>query len=435
MSAHAFLDQPAISSGTEKLSMRDVLQSIAMFSSPKNTCLCSGKNLLKKIIASGLAIAGLSVAADAQQPAFTPRGSEQIPISVRNKPEPMTNVSRDSQYAQIAQEVDVLERQQSLLRRVVRLVAPTVVHIEAIKEEPASEKNTGRSREPKKIEEAGSGVLVLINQSTVILTNRHVIHGAELQSIRVETSDGALLSPKKVLEDPSTDIAVIEIDQIPLPNGKIADSRILDIGDFVFAVGSPFGLNHSVSYGIVSAKGRRNLELGSKAIVFQDFIQTDAAINPGNSGGPLMNMRGEVVGINTAIASNSGGNEGIGFAIPINIAMNVATQLVERGEVQRSYLGVSVERAFNATATNEAGAPPPRGAFVKVIKANSPAALAGLRYGDVILEFDGTPVDNDEHLVQLVGLTNQRNPVDVIVLRDRQQYKFNIQLVPLPQSN
>jgi serine protease Do len=347
----------------------------------------------------------------------------------------MINVSRDSQYAQIAQEVDVLERQQSLLRRVVRLVAPTVVHIEAIKEEPASEKNTGRSREPKKIEEAGSGVLVLINQSTVILTNRHVIHGAELQSIRVETSDGALLSPKKVLEDPSTDIAVIEIDQIPLPNGKIADSRILDIGDFVFAVGSPFGLNHSVSYGIVSAKGRRNLELGSKAIVFQDFIQTDAAINPGNSGGPLMNMRGEVVGINTAIASNSGGNEGIGFAIPINIAMNVATQLVERGEVQRSYLGVSVERAFNATATNEAGAPPPRGAFVKVIKANSPAALAGLRYGDVILEFDGTPVDNDEHLVQLVGLTNQRNPVDVIVLRDRQQYKFNIQLVPLPQSN
>ena len=193
MSAHAFLDQPAISSGTEKLSMRDVLQSIAMLSSPKNTCLCNGKIMLKKIIASTLAIAGLSSAAHAQQLAFPLRGTDQIPISVRNRPEPMSNVSRDSQYAQIAQDVDLLEQQQSLLRRVVRLVAPTVVHIEAIKEEPVSEKNTGRSREPKKIEEAGSGVLVLINKATVILTNRHVIHGAELQSIRVETSDGALL--------------------------------------------------------------------------------------------------------------------------------------------------------------------------------------------------------------------------------------------------
>ncbi len=434
-SAHAFHDQPAISSGTEKLSMRDVLQSKAMFSSPKNPRQSKGRRILKQIIASGLAIVGLSTVSEAQQPAFMPRGTDQIPISVRNRPEPTNSVSRDTLYAQIAQEVDILERQQTLLRRVVRLVAPTVVHIEAIKEEPSSEKNTGRNREPKKIEEAGSGVLVSIRQSIVILTNRHVIHGAELQSIRVETSDGALLLPKKVLEDPSTDIAVIEIDQMPLPDARISDSRILEIGDFVFAVGSPFGLNHSVSYGIVSAKGRRNLELGSKAIVFQDFIQTDAAINPGNSGGPLMNMRGEVVGINTAIASNSGGNEGIGFAIPINIAMNVATQLVERGEVQRSYLGVSVERAFNANVNNEAGAPPPKGAFVKVIKPNSPAAKAGLLYGDVILEFDGTQVDNDEHLVQLVGLTNQNDPVDVIVLRERQQYKFNIQLVPLPQSN
>lgn len=381
-------------------------------------------------------VAGFSGHALAQQPvpAFPPRGTDQIPVSVRTGTDFLSNRSRDEQYAQIAQEVELLERHQSLLRRVVRLVAPTVVHIEAIKEEPATDRASGKGRETKRIEEAGSGVIVPLNNINVILTNRHVIHGAPLQNIRLETSEGGLLTPLRVLEDPSTDVAVIEIDRTPLPTAKMADSRNLEIGDFVFAVGSPFGLNHSVSYGIVSAKGRRNLELGSKAIVFQDFIQTDAAINPGNSGGPLMNMRGEVVGINTAIASNSGGNEGIGFAIPINIAMSVARQLIERGELQRAYLGVSVERAFNS-ATSAPGTPPPRGAFVKVIKPNSPAEQAGLRYGDIILEFDGTPVDNDEHLVQLVGLTGVNREVDIIYIRDNQQYKINVALVPLPLMN
>jgi serine protease Do len=381
-------------------------------------------------------VAGFSGNVLAQQPvpAFPPRGTDQIPVSVRTGTDFLSNRSRDEQYAQIAQEVELLERHQSLLRRVVRLVAPTVVHIEAIKEEPATDRANGKGRETKRIEEAGSGVIVPLNNINVILTNRHVIHGAPLQNIRLETSEGGLLTPIRVLEDPSTDVAVIEIDRTPLPTAKMADSRNLEIGDFVFAVGSPFGLNHSVSYGIVSAKGRRNLELGSKAIVFQDFIQTDAAINPGNSGGPLMNMRGEVVGINTAIASNSGGNEGIGFAIPINIAMSVARQLIERGELQRAYLGVSVERAFNSS-TSAPGTPPPRGAFVKVIKPNSPAEQAGLRYGDVILEFDGTPVDNDEHLVQLVGLTGVNREVDIVYIRDNQQYKINVALVPLPMMN
>ncbi len=367
--------------------------------------------------------------------AYPPRGQEPIPVSVRTGSDFLSNRSREEQYAQIAQEVELLERHQSLLRRVVRLVSPTVVHIEAVKEETTGERGQGKGRETKRIEEAGSGVIVGLDKGTVIVTNRHVIHGAPLSTIRLETFDGGQLTPLRVLEDPSTDIAVIEIDRAPLAVAKIADSRKLEMGDFVFAVGSPFGLNHSVSYGIISAKGRRNLELGSKSIVFQDFIQTDAAINPGNSGGPLMNMRGEVVGINTAIASNSGGNEGIGFAIPINLAINVANQLVERGELQRAYLGVSVERAFNASSQTTPGAAPPRGAFVKVIKPNSPAELVGLRYGDVIVEFDGTEVDNDEHLVQLVGLTSTSKSVDVIFLRDNQKMIVNVQLVPLPQVN
>ncbi|MFN7734299.1 MAG: S1C family serine protease [Pirellula sp.] len=347
---------------------------------------------------------------------------------------------RDEQYAQLSEEVDLLERQTMLLRRAVRLVNPTVVHIEAIKEENAADtprqewrpETKGAKTESRKVEEAGSGVVVQIGSGNFILTNRHVIQSAALQNIRVETFEGIPLKVERVWEDPSTDLAVIDVGRRDLPIARIGDSRNLEMGDHVFAVGSPFGLNHSVSYGIVSAKGRRNLELGSKSIVYQDFIQTDAAINPGNSGGPLMSMRGEVVGINTAIASNSGGNEGIGFAIPINIAMNVAKQLVERGTVQRSYLGVSVERAFNIDSGVGAYSQRPRGAFVKVIKPNSPAEMAGIRYGDIILEFDGTLVDNDEHLVQLVGLTPFGRPIEVIVLRETSRLRIPVELVASP---
>lgn len=368
-------------------------------------------------------------------------GRGNLPVTVRRSDEPNSNArSRDEQYAQIAQEVELLERQNSLLKKVVRLVSPTVVHIEAIKEEVVGDRSTNNNRpdlrptrqEVRKVEEAGSGVIVLIGNGDYIITNRHVIHDAALASLKIETSEGVVLKPVRVWEDPSTDVAVIDIGRDNLPTARIADSRLVEMGDYVFAMGSPFGLNHSVSYGIISAKGRRNLELGSKAIVYQDFIQTDAAINPGNSGGPLMNLRGEVVGINTAIASNSGGNEGIGFSIPINVAMTVAKQLVEHGELQRSYLGVSVERAFNTSANGAQGDVRPQGAFVKVIKPNSPAEIAGLRHGDVILQFDGTSVENDEHLVQLVGLTPMDHPIEVIVQRDSKQIRIEVALIPIP---
>jgi serine protease Do len=342
--------------------------------------------------------------------------------------------NRDDQYAQLAEDVSLLERQTQILRKAVRLVTPTVVHIEALKEgnEQSSSRPDSRLKDNQRVEEAGSGVVIQIGSGNFVLTNRHVIHTAFPENIRVETYEGIPLKVNQVWDDPSTDLAVIDIRRNDLPAAKIGDSRNLEVGDYVFAVGSPFGLNHSVSYGIVSAKGRRNLELGAKSIVYQDFIQTDAAINPGNSGGPLMNMRGEVVGINTAIASNSGGNEGIGFSIPINLALNIAKQLVVKGEVQRSYLGVSVERAFNTESGTGTTAQRPRGAFVKVIKPNSPAELAGLKYGDVILEFDGTLVDNDEHLVQLVGLSPVGAPIALLVLRDGKWTRIQVELVGIP---
>ena len=406
---------------------------VATFQSIKFWCLSFA-------IPSCACLLGLGeTAAFAQTTGFPRRGTDQFPSAPASE-DPSNFRQRADQYAQISQEVDLIERQHSLLRRVVRLVGPTVVHIEAIKEEPFAERIEYGTKsdlrpaksETRKVEEAGSGVIVQIGTNNYVITNRHVIHAASLQNIKIETDSGASLKPTRVWEDSSTDIAVIDINRNNLAIARIADSRQIEMGDFVFAVGSPFGLNHSVSYGIISAKGRRNLELGSKAIVYQDFIQTDAAINPGNSGGPLMNLRGEVIGINTAIASNSGGNEGIGFSIPINLAMTVARQLVENGELKRSYLGVSVERAFNSETSVAPGTARPRGAFVKVIKPNSPAELAGLRYGDVILEFDGLQVENDEHLVQLVGLTAMDKPVEVIIIRDGRQVRVPVQLIPVP---
>ncbi|MFN4903881.1 MAG: S1C family serine protease, partial [Planctomycetota bacterium] len=280
---------------------------------------------------------------------------------------------RQTQYEDLAKEVQQWEEQNRLLRKAVRLVSPTVVHIEATKEEPVQEvsldtrldKSKGRT---KRVEEAGAGVVIEHQGRDYVLTNRHVIQSAKAEDIRIETYDSIPLQILKITEDASTDLAVIDVGRSDLPACRLGDSRRLEVGEHVFAVGSPFGLNHSVSLGIVSAKGRRNLELGNKSIVYQDFIQTDAAINPGNSGGPLMNLRGEVVGINTAIASNSGVNEGIGFAIPMHLAFAVATQLIEKGELQRSYLGVSVERAYNVDSQGGLQNQRARGALVKVVK-------------------------------------------------------------------
>jgi len=354
--------------------------------------------------------------------------------------------NRQQEYELLASQMRPWEEQNRLLRKAVRLVSPTVVHIEATKEEPVQEVSLDSRLEKskvrtKRVEEAGAGVVIDVQGRHYVLTNRHVIQSAQIPDIRVETYDGVPLQIVKITEDPSTDLAVIDVGRSDLAACRLGDSRTLEVGEHVFAVGSPFGLNHSVSLGIVSAKGRRNLELGNKSIVYQDFIQTDAAINPGNSGGPLMNLRGEVVGINTAIASNSGVNEGIGFAIPIQLAMAVATQLIEKGELQRSYLGVSVERAFHvdpqsglqnsSLQSNRLQSYRAQGALVKVVKPNSPAETAGLRYGDIILEFDGVAVENDEHLVQMVGLTASGRSVELEVLRERTRVRLKVWLTPI----
>jgi serine protease Do len=357
------------------------------------------------------------------------RGIQSVDVeSARNDPQALSG-DREYEYQQLLQEADALERQLSLVRRIVRFASPSIVHIEATKVADA-----GKGYATSKIEEAGAGVIVELNGSPYVLTNRHVVYPADIRSIRLELHDGRIIRATNVWTDPSTDVAVIGLDGSNLLPAKLGDSDRMQIGDFVLAVGSPFGLSHSVTYGILSAKGRRNLELGAKEIEIQDFFQTDAAINPGNSGGPLINLRGEIIGINTAIASNSGGNEGIGFSIPMNMAVMVAEQLVNKGKLNRSYLGVQLENAFDIFTARRLGLNSAEGALVKVVIANSPAAKAGIRVGDVIVEFNGRRVENDGHLVKQVGLTPVGTKVGIIVYRDGSPFRVTTVLEPNPGS-
>ncbi|MCA9194504.1 MAG: trypsin-like peptidase domain-containing protein [Planctomycetales bacterium] len=336
--------------------------------------------------------------------------------------------SRDQEFLDLQREADFVERQLNLLRRIVRFASPTIVHIEATKRAEA-----GKGFASSRVEEAGAGVVVSILGRPYILTNRHVVHPADISSIRIEFANGQQIRPSGVLTDPSTDVALLQLSETNLLTAKLGNSEQMHVGDFVLAVGSPFGLSHSVTYGILSAKGRRNLELGSKEIEIQDFFQTDAAINPGNSGGPLLNLRGEIIGINTAIASNSGGNEGIGFSIPINMAMSVAEQLVSRGQLERAYLGVQLENAFDILTARRLGLRTASGALVKSIIPGSPAEKAGIRVGDVIVEFDGNKIENDGHLVQSVGLTPTGKLIPLTLFRNAAPLRVSVMLESNPE--
>ncbi len=340
-------------------------------------------------------------------------------------PASLSPEAREQLYGEVDAAYQALERQGNLLKNVVRLVTPTVVHIEATV--PVSATNSYRR---KPVEEAGSGVIVKIDGTLYVITNRHVIDKSPLEKIEIRFADGQLTHPTNVWSDRSTDVAVMAIqadDHVP---ARIGNSDKVEIGDFVLAVGSPFGLSHSVTYGIISAKGRRDLRLGNGDIKYQDFMQTDASINPGNSGGPLLNLRGEVVGINTAIASSSGGSEGIGFTIPINMAVLVARQLVSEGRTSRAYMGVRLYRGveFTNELASRIGLSRPRGALVRSITPEAPAEDAGLRAYDVVIEFDGRTIEDDVHLVKVVGFTPIGKDVDVVVLRDGKRIRLSLRL-------
>jgi len=332
--------------------------------------------------------------------------------------------ARERLYDEVAREVAAIQPYGTLLKKVVRLIKPTVVHIEA---RQAARLGGRVIRRP--IEEAGSGVVIELRGKLYVLTNRHVIDNTALEGIDVNFADGSLIHPTNVWMDPSTDVAVMRVSARGLTPARIGDSDQVEIGDFVLAMGSPFGLSHSVTYGIISAKGRRDLELGDGSIRYQDFLQTDAAINPGNSGGPLVNLRGELIGLNTAIASSSGGSEGIGFTIPINMAITVARQLVENGRTLRAYLGVSLNPNFGPAEAARLGLSLARGAHVSSVTANSPAAKAAIQREDVVIKFDGYRIEDDDHLIKVVGFTPVGKEVQVIVFRDGKLVTLTVKVV------
>jgi serine protease Do len=264
-------------------------------------------------------------------------------------------------------------------------------------------------RGPQRQSGVGSGFIV--DSDGTILTNYHVVNGA--QKLSVTLSDGQRYDAKVIGSDQKSDIAVIKIDAgRNLPAAALGDSDRLDVGEWVMAIGNPFGLDHTVTSGIVSAKGR-NIGQGP----YDNFIQTDASINPGNSGGPLINLRGEVVGINTAIFSQSGGNIGIGFAIPSNAIKELLPQLRDKGKVVRGFIGASVQK-LSPEIAESLGINPVRGALVADLVKGGPAERAGVKTGDVIVEFDRRPIKDSVDLPQQVARVAPGSAVQVKVIRD-----------------
>jgi serine protease Do len=327
---------------------------------------------------------------------------------------------RDADYAALARDVQVMDKEFSIVKRVVKLITPTVVHIES--------KPLPKYQGLLHVEEAGSGVIVQFDSKNYVLTNRHVVRHSSPEKIEIHLFDGRVIHPPQIWSDSETDVAVLGVDVDNLAAARFGDSDNLEIGDFVLAVGSPFGLSQSVTRGIVSAKGRHNLDLGDDDLKWQNFIQTDAAINPGNSGGPLVNLRGEVVGLNTAIASASGGNEGIGFSIPINIASRIAHALVDNHKIPRGFLGVKLDINFNQQRAQALGMPTLAGTRVSKVEPKSPAEHANLRVNDVILEYNGVRIDQDIHLISLVKLTEIGRKIPITIFRDGKQMNVDVEI-------
>ena len=265
---------------------------------------------------------------------------------------------------------------------------------------------------------AGSGVIVNAAKGYV-LTNYHVV--ANAKKIMVRLKDGRRIKATFLGSDKATDIALIKISAKKLVAIKMGNSDKLRVGDFVIAIGNPFGLSHTVTSGIVSALGRGGLSRDR----YEDFIQTDAPINPGNSGGALINTKGELVGINTAIIAPSGGSVGIGFAIPVNMARAVMSQLISYGRVERGRIGVSVQD-ITPDVAKELQLTSRSGAVIRQLERASPAEKAGLKVGDAIVGIDGIPLKNGNHLRNYVGLLKRGTKVELSVIRDEKRQFFTV---------
>ncbi|WP_339732284.1 Do family serine endopeptidase [uncultured Gimesia sp.] len=283
--------------------------------------------------------------------------------------------------------------------------------------------NQPKRRAPRRM---GTGSGFVINKSGLIMTNSHVVNGADV--VKVTLNDGRIFTASDIRMDPRSDVAVIKIDAPDLTALPMGDSSKMEMGDWVLAIGNPFGIGMSVTNGIISAKGR-----GPGINDREDYLQTDAAINPGNSGGPLLNLRGEVIGVNTAISSRSGGYDGVGFAIPVNMARWVSGQLIDHGQVKRSFLGVGIQPISNELAQSfdiKVG----QGAIITQVMEGSPANAAGLETGDIILNFANKDVSGPRNLQGIVEQLVVGKSYMMEILRDGKHVNKNITMKEMPKS-
>jgi serine protease Do len=366
---------------------------------------------------------GAFLAAQSATPAVRPElaapGPIAVPVVARSTdPKPSSD---EDVYRQLDQQYERFHQINQTFALVARAVAPAVVHIVAYK--------TSRSEDSPRLrhfEETGSGVIVRSDRTRAlyVLTNNHVIDGAQPAKISIFLQDGRALHPDRYWLDRAADIAVLNLGRNDLPAARLGNSDEATVGNWVLALGSPFGLTHSVSQGIISARGRHMEEL--QDVENQDFLQTDAAINPGNSGGPLVNMKGEVIGINNSIASNGGGNEGVGFSIPINLARWIMNQLITQGRVSRGALGIDLHPTFRPEDAAAMGLERPQGAWIDRVHPGSPAALGGLRNGDVIVRFNGVEISDLNHLINLVSMAPIGQEADVVAWRGRKPIPLKV---------
>ena len=327
-------------------------------------------------------------------------------------------------------------------RQVAALVRPTVININTVTvvRNPLAGPRTPMEEffgeeffrrffgEPREHRQRSLGSGVIVDPSGVALTNAHVVEGAT--EIEIVTAEGKKHRARVVGSDSKSDVAVLRVlGDGSFPAARLGDSDQMEVGDWVLAIGSPFGFTQTVTAGIISAKGRT---LGQGPL--DDFLQTDAAINPGNSGGPLVNMQGEVIGINTAIVSRAGGSLGIGFAIPIALARKVYTELTTRGKVTRGWLGVSVQ-PLTAELAKSFGAADREGVLVADVVEGSPAQKSGLQAGDIILSINERPIGTPSDLQRAVALTAPGHTARLRLWRDRVERTVDVRLVEAPQES
>ena len=285
----------------------------------------------------------------------------------------------------------------------------------------------GGNEKPREFKRASLGSGVIVDEDGYILTNSHVVKDAD--EIKIKLSDKREFKGKVIGMDPKTDLAIIKIEAHNLPLLKMGNSDKMKVGETVIAIGNPFGLNQTVTSGIVSAVGRANVGIAD----YEDFIQTDAAINPGNSGGALVNVHGELIGINTAIFSTSGGYQGIGFAVPSNMAKAVMNSLIKNGKVVRGWLGVAIQ-PVTADLAKQFGLKEEKGVLVGDVTEGSPAEKAGILRGDVIVEYDGKEIADPAGLRNMVAGTLPDSQVPIKVLRDGKPETLAITIAELPAS-